>query len=588
MSSNARRPSVLFALAAVLIAAMLETPQASQRISITHPNETTTVVRIDEPIVNQRLTEYRSVTFQPGDTITIQAGGCVQTGGRGRTWKRYVNPSGPNADRLYHGLIWIPGLMGGLSRVQGWIGRPLTIPRGIAPGQLFLRLGYEDDGYGDNSYNAHDDGTEDQCKGTGGGPAWIQLTIRRNTTPPVTTAAPFDVVSANGFDENGVPLNPRWGAQVPAPGVFPATGMCGLPWTTPCTTQAPAIDKYWLCSPSGSLGGHANWTPATYEGFLKWNSHSSPITDDDDYSIDLVTLNAAGLTAANPDTLHIEFDSEETIDHFGTSWWQQFHDAVDSSDAAARSLINGRYSVVMGLLGLDCAHSCGSELHPVWVLAVRVNDSPTDETWAMFVRNWGNEGFCGDQQHYLDLQTIRVRLPWHPGASSVSVLASEFLTNSAQVTGPSLEPATNQNVSVVFTLPPPESHARVNGVLHLQWNGAAIPTAAATSAGPASATARPSAAEQPARETDEPEARVARALANMPAADRERLVASLPKKAAADRDGVALRVTMAPAGPPHGVPAARPRVRAVGNDPLANEKRQRKDAIGKALNGRIP
>jgi len=583
MTTKANRPFVLVAIAAAFVAVMLEQSSASQRISIAQLNATTTVVRINEPIVNQRLTEYRSITFQPGDTVMVRAGGCVQTGGHGRTWKRYVNPSGANSDRLYHGLIWIPGVMGGLVRLQGWVDRPLTVPPGVNPSLLFLRLGYEDDGYGDNSYSAHDDGTEDQCKGTGGGAAWIELTISHHvTTPPPPLAAPFDVVAA-AADENGIPLNPRWGSQVPAPGVLPTSGLCGLPWTAPCTTQAPAIDKYWLCSGHGPLGGHANWTPATFEGIAMWNSHSTPGTDDD-YNVDLVTNASAALTQNNPEVLHNEFDSDETIDHFTTSWWQGFHDAVDASDDAARAVIDGKYLVMTGLLGLDCAHSCGSELHPVWVFALRVNDSPNDETWAMFVRNWGNEGFCGDQEHYLDLQTIRIRLPWRAGATAVSIQGAEFKTNSQGVTGPSLEPVTNQSLSVVFTLPPPEAHARVNGVLHLQWSGAAVaPRALTTPINVADLRARIQ--RQAVRDGAEPEERTARALEQMPAAERQRLLASLPPKSN-ERDSVALAARMNPPGPPHAIPA-RPRVRAEANDPVANARRQRKDIVGKGVGGRI-
>src|ERR1043165_2448492 len=68
--------------------------------------------RIRQPNVRQHITPYPQIRFQPGDRITIEAGGCVQTGGIGKTWKHYVNPRGPNADRLYHGLIWIPGVIG--------------------------------------------------------------------------------------------------------------------------------------------------------------------------------------------------------------------------------------------------------------------------------------------------------------------------------------------------------------------------------------------------------------------------------------------------------------------------------------------
>jgi hypothetical protein len=60
------------------------------------------------PTVTQKETEYSGIVLQAGDIIHVEAGGCVQTGGRGLTTKRYVNPSGENADRLYHGLISIP------------------------------------------------------------------------------------------------------------------------------------------------------------------------------------------------------------------------------------------------------------------------------------------------------------------------------------------------------------------------------------------------------------------------------------------------------------------------------------------------
>src|SRR6266851_699505 len=69
--------------------------------------------RIREPNVKQHVTPYPQIRFQPGDRVTIEAGGCVQTGGFGRTWKRYVNPLGPDATRLYYALIWIPSVIGG-------------------------------------------------------------------------------------------------------------------------------------------------------------------------------------------------------------------------------------------------------------------------------------------------------------------------------------------------------------------------------------------------------------------------------------------------------------------------------------------
>ena len=89
--------------------------------------------RIDEPTVTRRLTSYPQITFLAGDTVTVQAGGCVQTGGAGKTWKRYVNPSGSNSDRLYHGLIQIPGANSDLVRIAGVITHSIVVPATMDP-----------------------------------------------------------------------------------------------------------------------------------------------------------------------------------------------------------------------------------------------------------------------------------------------------------------------------------------------------------------------------------------------------------------------------------------------------------------------
>src|SRR5438093_1875878 len=96
--------------------------------------------RIDAPNVTQRITAYPTIRFKPGDQVTINAGGCVQIGGSGATWKRYVDPKGSNSERLYHGLISIPSVTPGLVQIAGWIGRPLIIPANADPTQLYLRL----------------------------------------------------------------------------------------------------------------------------------------------------------------------------------------------------------------------------------------------------------------------------------------------------------------------------------------------------------------------------------------------------------------------------------------------------------------
>jgi hypothetical protein len=130
--------------------------------------------RVDEPDVNHRESVYPEIQFQPGDTVQItDAGGCCQTGGTGATWKRWVNPSGPNSGALYHGLIKVPGMQG-LVRVQD-VGQQLMVVPTNFQGDLSLHLGYEDDGYSDNGYWGHDNGTENQCSGSVN--AFIMLTL---------------------------------------------------------------------------------------------------------------------------------------------------------------------------------------------------------------------------------------------------------------------------------------------------------------------------------------------------------------------------------------------------------------------------
>ena len=169
----------------------------------------------------------------------------------------------------------------------------------------------------------------------------------------------------------------------------------------------------------------------------------------------------------------IEFDSDETIDHFHTPWWKAFHQAVDLNTSASdfisrveadpsvledpaelarwqdqqtlQQQLNqvyamigdsrpggkGKFAIVTGLLGLDTEHAgAQAELHPAYAVAIRVNDDPSDETWAIFVRNWGNEGYCSSLPHPVDFPNNQYTFhlppnPWVPDESSVSVREEE-------------------------------------------------------------------------------------------------------------------------------------------------------------------
>jgi len=454
-------------------------------ISVEHPSANVEIIHIRQPNVKQGVTPYSSIPFQAGDQIVVDAGGCVQTGGSGDTWKRYVNPSGDESEKYYFGEIWIPGVTQVMQPIQGVVGKTLFIPTGASPNNLFLRLGYSDDDYSDNGYYSHDDGTENQCAGQAGGSAWVTLTVTHNAAPPSPTGevAPFDLFW-NQVDSNWIPFQAVWGESInhqlnPAdhPSALPSDAICATPWLNPCTTQAPSIDMApwpntwvscdWL---GGPLTGHANWGPGTYQGTLRWESKSDAGADDD-YSINMTTQDNAGATDGRAEGYHIEFDSDETVDNFNSTWWNGFHTLVDEQESAAADEIKDHFALVTGLIDLDCAHPCGGELHPVYTLFMKSNGDPADETWEFFVRNWGNEGGCASDDHQLALDGNKyvVVLPWFPGATSVKPGDYEIDTNddSVTVTGPII--ISGVGVEYDFQLPSPDKQPLVDGTLHLVW-----------------------------------------------------------------------------------------------------------------------
>lgn len=169
-------------------------------ISKQQDTPTSTVWRIETPNVKQAATSYPQITFKPGDQISVDAGGCVQTGGSGQTWKRYVDPAGPNSDHLYHGLISLPGVTNGPVRLENFgLNTPHAVPNPVpataATQGLYLRLGYEDDGFGDNGYYSHDNGTGDQCKDSVD--AFVIVSIGHSGSPPVVASSFVGITPAN-------------------------------------------------------------------------------------------------------------------------------------------------------------------------------------------------------------------------------------------------------------------------------------------------------------------------------------------------------------------------------------------------------
>ena len=331
--------------------------------------------------------------------------------------------------------------------------------------------------------------------------------------------APLDLVWTTA-DPNGVPSDPQWWWQVVHPGTVPdVLQQCGgIPDSPACTTQKTTLDlatgqNRFICSLDlgTRIPGHVNWFPVTVTEALRW----SDFAPDLDYNFATSPNDQEALTVANYGALGEEFDSRETIDHFRSRWWVALRQAVDSRDAnAINALLNGQNNnqpprtILLGLFGLDCPHACKSELHPLFVMAIEVNADPTDDTWMMFVRNWGDEGLCSHLQHFADFPSNQVRLLLpRPGAKHLLVThQSRFFTNNVSSQWPIVDVVKGQGALAVFQLPPPEQRGFIEGELHLRWPGITHslrqPTASRT--------------QSAAAENDEPESYLQQALDRLP------------------------------------------------------------------------
>ncbi len=296
----------------------------------------------------------------------------------------------------------------------------------------------------------------------------------------------------NETDDNGIPLNVTWGWQLtrkPTDGdyypdvriIAPIISFnlcagvpCGVERDYSNATDQSIYKDYGMFG----CGPHINWGGVTVEGWLKWSSKSD-VGKDDEYNFWLFPDDGKGATlhyGGNKGGIQLEFDSDETIDHFHTSWWDSFHNAVDEGSpySKAHSMVDNKFAIVTGLWGLDCGHiECQSEIHPVWSMAIQVKKTYDTERWAMFSRNWGNEGYCGNNQHYINYPqqgnkyVYKFKLPWRNGATSVSWTHEFLMKNDISM---SITPITDKGVYVAFYMPHYSQHDRVNGHIDLTWS----------------------------------------------------------------------------------------------------------------------
>jgi hypothetical protein len=304
----------------------------------------------------------------------------------------------------------------------------------------------------------------------------------------------FDV-AASTFDPNPYPLNPRWGKQLEQNVLPNPSQSCPLEsdsdnpddWTSSpqypkCMSDPPSFNGGIWCGP------HVNLMPVTYEGTAIWDNHSSSLLDDD-YTLNVLRDDQALYSTAESE-VHVEFNSDETVDNWDDThtWWDNFHhNAVDVDKAHASAMLDRHFVKVIGLLNLDTLHRGKTELHPAYAVFVDLGGTDVRQTsWAFFVRNWGDQGFCGsdDQPLFYRPQQIRVQIPNVVSLTSNNIWEGAQNDDNLQPMGVSIQP-NGDGMLLTFTLLQPSKQSWFVGDLTFAARepsktgaGAAIPAKA--------------------------------------------------------------------------------------------------------------
>jgi len=302
-------------------------------------------------------------------------------------------------------------------------------------------------------------------------------------------------------DANGLPLNPYWGLEKTKQELPPRKQgdhpyPCEPdPYSSQCTENKNLVKDgpefpNWVICKVGNLGadfnGHADWVVGSEQGCVKWEDESF----DGDYNFQLFPPDPlhSVLTKNNDEFIGLEFDSGETIANVQSKFWLDLREEVgrENNDtqphqAQIAAILNPKHpdrnprAAVAGLVGLDCEHGCKSEVHPVFAFAIETNPDPDDNTWELFVRNWGDEGYCSHFRHLVDFPNNQVSVllfddPTSQGMEVIPGSAQMFVTEGVQVAFPTVSYWGGRGPVITFTMPPPEQAALVELEIHLKWS----------------------------------------------------------------------------------------------------------------------
>jgi hypothetical protein len=313
-------------------------------------------------------------------------------------------------------------------------------------------------------------------------------------------------------DANGAPLNPYWGLEktqneIPPREVSQHPYPCELdPYSNSCTENKglvldpPRFPNDIICkvgNPSAKFNGHADWMVASQLGCAQWEDQSA----DADYNFQLFPPDRLRsiVTKNNDQSIGTEFDYFETIVNSGIPFWTQLRSEVQRENDDQRSHepeirqllnpskpgVNPRVAVV-GLFGVDCEHGCKSEIHPVLAFAIETNATADDDTWVMFVRNWGDEGFCSRYRHFVEFPNNTISLLLFDDGTSVgpTIITDKtrmFASGTVPIDFPVISYWQAHGPVISFSLPDPvQTRPYLELEVHFKWKTFTAPSCAPT------------------------------------------------------------------------------------------------------------
>jgi hypothetical protein len=296
------------------------------------------------------------------------------------------------------------------------------------------------------------------------------------------------------------------------------------------------------------------------------------------------------LTSSYSSAIDVEFDADETIDHFGSEWWRSFHDAVEREDGtvaengAASQMVDDHEAVVIGLAGISAEHESSSQLHPVYAMALHLSGDAANDRWAFFARNWGNQGFCSRNQHYWDISPLSVFIPGPDGATDFALVDQEVKANRDFGIRASF---VNGGVLLSFDLGAPESRAIADGLVRIRWTVPPMPRGAAVAMGRrASSTFGPSIRARLATSHVSAGRAEDLTLTAGLSADRVAQIRRQLTPPTAVRNSRSIRIARAPATAPP--PRTRAPIRAVLDSAKLEKENRRANAVCAAQRANLP